>query len=461
VTGPEPLELHDMQGLVVRGYGSLPYATFLLLHVVDGAAASSLVGRWADVVTSGALSPPPPGSAMNVALTAEGVDRLTAGRAPSGFSEQFVTGMASTYRSRLLGDVDDDAPRTWRWGGPGTEPVHVLVLLYAVTPAELSRGVASVTADAAAYGLKVVAQLDAAELQVNEPFGFHDGISQPLMAGLPKAGPGGDVVRAGEFVLGYRNEYGQRTERPLVPASSDPGRLLPPDADGSGAADVGRNGTYLVVRQLEQDVDGFWDWVGRASARPDGTVDQAARTRLAAKMVGRWPSGAPLVLTPEADDPAQASANDFRYHATDPAGLACPIGAHVRRANPRDALEPHPGSADSLAVNRKHRIIRRGRGYRTDTERGLYFMCLNGNLARQFEFIQHSWVNDPYFNLLDDATDPVCGVRHDGGTSFTAPGLPVRTRYQGLPQFVHVRGGAYFFLPGIGALRYLASRGLG
>jgi Dyp-type peroxidase family len=285
------------------------------------------------------------------------------------------------------------------------------------------------------------------------------------MEGLPKATSGGDVVRAGEFVLGYVNEYGQRTERPMVPAAADPDRLLPRDADGSGAADVGRNGTYLVVRQLEQHVDAFWAYVAQATRGPDGAVDEARRMHLAAKMVGRWPSGAPLVLDPDADNPEHSNANDFTYHATDPQGLACPVGAHVRRANPRDSLEPGPGTPASVAVNHKHRVVRRGRGYGdpaadggfAGVERGLHFMCINANIARQYEFIQHSWVNDPYFDLLDDSSDPLVGPLYAGGATFAVPALPVRKRYLDVPRFVRVRGGAYFFLPGIRALRYLAS----
>src|SRR5436190_8914856 len=99
-----------MQGLVVRGYGGLPFASFLLAQVVERGDAATLLRRWADTVTSGAVSPPPPASAMNVGLTASGVDQLTGGRTPAGFSEQFTSGMATTYRSRLLGDVGDDSP---------------------------------------------------------------------------------------------------------------------------------------------------------------------------------------------------------------------------------------------------------------------------------------------------------------------------------------------------------------
>jgi hypothetical protein len=165
---------------------------------------------------------------------------------------------------------------------------------------------------------------------------------------------------------------------------------------------------------------------------------------LAAKLVGRWPSGAPLVLSPERDEPQFAAANDFGYYARDPRGLACPLGAHVRRAKPRDTLNPQPGSADSLAVNKRHRILRRSRAYGPvddsrpdpDVDRGLYFICLNASLTRQFEFVQHTWLNNPNFNGLYDDADPLVGARRPDGTTFTQPARPVRRRFLGVPEFV-------------------------
>ncbi|NNC00939.1 peroxidase, partial [Corallococcus exiguus] len=151
-------------------------------------------------------------------------------------------------------------------------------------------------------------------------------------------------------------------------------------------------------------------------------------TWIASKLVGRWPSGAPLTLTPDRDDPTLASAKDFLYQRQDALGMRCPIGAHIRRTNPRDSLEPRPGSQDSLAVNRRHQILRRGRSYgpacpipdvgasvleHRDAmlDRGLHFICLNANIARQFEFVQASWVNNPQFGNLSDDVDPLIGRR--------------------------------------------------
>jgi Dyp-type peroxidase family len=455
----EQLELDDIQGLLVRGYGSLPAAEFLLLRIDDAGPARRGLRGWADGVTSADSAPAD--TAFNVALTAAGLAALSPdGVLVPGFSEPFASGMATEYRSRLLGDVGDDEPTGWAWGGPGADPVHLIALLYARDPTVLKSTVDEAVRHATGHGMAVIRRLPTLELSEREQFGFRDGLSQPTMDGLPRAAEGGEVVRAGEFVLGYLNEYGLLTERPLLPPQRDPDRILPADPAGSGAADLGRNGSYLVVRQLRQDVRAFWDFVDQAATGPDGTPDPAARELLAAKLVGRWRSGAPLTLSPERDDDRQVTANDFGYQELDARGLRCPIGAHIRRTNPRDSLEPQPGTESSREVNRRHRLLRRGRNYATDGdagERGLHFMCLNANLIRQYEFVQHSWVNDPSFNGLTGSVDPLVGPRGAAGTTFTEQAAPVRRRHLGLPRFVQVRGGAYFFLPGIRALRYLAS----
>jgi deferrochelatase/peroxidase EfeB len=192
-------------------------------------------------------------------------------------------------------------------------------------------------------------------------------------------------------------------------------------------------------------------------------------------MVGRWTSGAPLVLAPEEDNPDLADANDFDYARADPYGYRCPIGAHIRRAHPRDSLDPEPGSARSIALDKRHRLLRRGREYgpplpveealsarapaAADEDRGLHFICISANIARQFEFVHHTWINNPKFDGLYDDADPLLGAHHPYGGTFTVQARPVRTRITDLPRFVHVRGGAYFFLPGIRALRYLARAG--
>jgi Dyp-type peroxidase family len=429
------LETDDMQGLLARGFGSLHFASFLLLGVTEASAAGHTLAGWAGQLTTAANKPQK--IAVNLALTAAGVEALAPEIAASGvFSEQFATGMTTNYRSRLLGDVGEDDPSGWSWGGPASPAVHVMILVYADTPDRLSTRCAELIGEAESGGLRVLHRLATSELTPTENFGFHDGISQPKIEGLGARHASGEV-KAGEFVLGYPNEYGLLTEPPLL-----------------------RNGSYLVLRTLRQDVDAFHAFTDTATRDATGRSDPAQAALLAAKIVGRWPSGAPLVLAPGQDDPSLSDSNEFGYHDYDARGLACPLGAHVRRTNPRDSLEPHPGTEASLEINRRHRLLRRGRGYGSPTsgeECGVHFICLNANLARQYEFVQHTWVNNPVFNGLEDETDPLVGRRSSKRSYFTTPARPVRRRYTELPQFVHVRGGAYFFLPGIRALRFLTT----
>ena len=439
-----------MQGLVVRGYGKLMAARYLVAEIADPMRA----GTWLEQVAAQVDSAEgrPERRAVNVAFTASGLAKLgLGGEALGTFAEEFVSGMAAPFRRAPLGDVDESAPEHWDWGGPGV-PVDLLVLLFARDDEELAAAEADLLGLDGADGVDVVRSLDTSPLEDREHFGFRDGVAQPSIAELGPA-PYPDSITAGEFVLGYPNEYGLLTDVP---------------------ADFGRNGSYLVFRQLSQDVQAFWDYCEQATLRPDGSVDTEARTRLAAKMVGRWPSGAPLALAPDADDPALAVANDFGYHAEDPHGLRCPVGAHVRRSNPRDSLDPQPGSRRSIDVGKRHRLLRRGRKYGPllardellsagapgewrDDDRGLHFICLVGNIARQFEFVQRTWINSPRFAGLYDNPDPLMGPEPPGGRTFTVPAHPVRERHTGLPRFVTTRGGAYFFLPGLAALRRLAA----
>lgn len=460
-------DLSDVQGLVARGYGGLPAARFLILGFGDGGAAAAWLRKIVAAVTP--ADERPDRRAVHVAFTSTGLRRLGVTDALGSFSNEFVDGMTTAHRGRILGDLGDSAPEKWKWGGPRTPEVDGALLLYAADDQELATLEQELGVDA---GISVLARLGTSDLQGHEPFGFRDGISQPFIEGLSQKGPAEMTLRFGEFVLGYPNEYGRVTAGPLLDAGADPKRVLPTDPS-SGRPDFGHNGSYLVFRQLSQDVRGFWHFLDAATRGPNGSEQPDRRLRLAAKMVGRWPSGAPLALAPETDDGALQEANDFAYHELDRAGTRCPIGAHVRRANPRDSLDPDPGSANSFAINRRHRILRRGREYGTpltpeqalgaapssDDERGLNFICLNANIARQFEFVSASWLNDPKFAGLYDDADPLVGPSEPFGGTFTIPAEPIRERVLGVPRFVSVQGGAYFFLPGLAATRYLAQRG--
>ena len=480
----------DVQGLVLQGYGRLRAATYLLVRFgggramagdADGPGARAWLAGPLPEVTRGAGRPA--GTAVNVALTAEGLGRLgLPAVTTAGFSPEFLEGMTSAHRSRLLGDAGAAAPEAWAWGGPGTPRVDALLLLFAGDEDTLAGLLATHRDLLAAHGLVEVGALETRDIGFNEHFGFRDGLSQPVLAGNGAAPTDQHTVEAGEFLLGHRNAHGQYPRSPLVPADLDPDGLLPAaprSTDGAtppvppglqGAHDLGRNGSYLVVRTLRQDVGAFWRYADQQARSNGGPADTSARTAVAARMVGRWPGGAPLTMSPDADRPDLAEANDFTYHADDRAGLRCPIGAHVRRTNPRDSLPPEPGTAASVEVGKRHRLIRRGRAYgppvtpdeamledaETAPERGLHFLALCADIARQFEFVSHTWAMDPHFAGLYDDADPLLGGHTGRGTSFTIQARPVRRRLTDVPVFVTPRGGAYFFLPSGSALRFLA-----
>jgi Dyp-type peroxidase family len=472
-------ELDDIQGIIVRGYGSLKGAYFVVLGIRDAAATK----RWLDelALRSGTVRPTEADTCVNLAFTYPGLEKLGLDRdSLAMFSPEFREGMTATeHRQRILGDLDESAPERWRWGGPRTAGVDVLLMLYAA-----EEGIETMYRSHAdrfpGAGLEVIERLSTIYLPGRkEHFGFRDGIAQPLIEGYDEAGPPGNTVAAGEFILGYANAYGQYTQRPLLPSARDPRGLLPEAQSGSGQRDLGKNGSYLVFRQLSQDVVGFWRALDDRTRGASGQMDSLARLTLAAKMVGRWPSGAPLVKAPEGDQPSLADDDDFLYYGSDdPHGFRCPMGSHIRRSNPRDALDPNPGSQESIEVGKRHRMIRRGRAYgppvvmsmdpadilkvgEDSRERGLHFICFNTHIGRQFEFIQHTWVNNPKFDGLYSDDDPLIGDRGAGGKdeggTFTIQATPVRKRVVGLPRFVQVRGGAYFFMPGLRAVRFLAA----
>jgi len=441
------LDLPNIQGFAVRGY-RLPWARYLLLHIDDGPSARALLREILDQVLTAAPWSVKPESGINLAISYEGLRAMgLPDSSLAGFPEDFREGMAA--RAGRLGDTGDSAPERWEpcFLDPG---VHVLVMISAKDEAALNAHDRDIRDRIArSGGLSVVADPIKTELpEGNEHFGFADGFAQPSIEGsdikpLPGQGaPDGNgwrPIRAGEFLLGYIDEEGV-----LPPAPA-------PDA-------LAVNGSYLVYRKLHQDVAAFRAQLAGAAAHYPGGEEH-----LAAKIVGRWRDGTPVELSPDSPDPGvvgdPARNNAFSY-GDDPEGLRCPVGAHVRRVNPRDSL-PFEGKL----VNR-HRLVRRGIPYGPPLpdgapddgeDRGVVFMSLQSSIARQFEFVQAQWLNDGNTFRLGDDQDALLGPQdHEGVRKMTVPGSP--PFFVGpLSRVVTVRGGEYFFCPGMNGLRFLAA----
>jgi Dyp-type peroxidase family len=369
-------------------------------------------------------------------LRALGLDDTSLGTFPVEFRQGMVA------RAEMLGDTGQNNPDNWV-GGLSSDNLHAIIILFARDSAE--RGRCQLEHEqlvARCEGVKVLSVLD---LEATPPFGYahdhfgyRDRLSQPVIEGsgeVPTPGSGAPL-KPGEFILGYPDESGQPYPMPQPEILS-------------------RNGSYMAYRRLQEHVGKF-----RAFLREHGkTLEE--QELIAAKLMGRWRSGAPLVLAPEKDDPELGADmqrnNDFNYKQMDPHGYAVPLGSHMRRINPRDTAHN---------MNRR-RMIRRGATYGPHLpedapddgmERGIAAFVICASLIRQFEFAQNVWANDRNFNELGNERDPIIGAQ-DGTLEYKIPKRPIRKTIRGLPSFTTVRGGAYFFLPGLKALRYLAALG--
>lgn len=561
------LDVFDIQGNIARPYGrfGFPYARYMAFNIRTAAA-----GRWfIDQIRPQITTAEPwrnsktpkdanvrdkPPVALNIAFTWQGLLALDLPTATlQGMPPEFIEGMSN--RKTILGDLEASDPEHWDevWRHAAlSNPacVHVLVMLNAqpdpatglpvkelqvwtdwfrrlVTYPETDGTVILLRGHGRRPGAPEMPDDDYQDSNTImrrgpdgklyptpfEPFGFMDGISDPVFDGLGKnavpAIGGGKItpgkfdpvkswspLAAGEFLLGQPSE-GQET-----PPSAPPWAFM-------------RNGTFMALRKLHQNTKMFEETMAKhAVAYKEvggfASVEDAAET-LKAKMVGRWCSGIPLVAAPTLAEerslmakygPVLAKAEavgedglapdekrqllkfqdlllNFRY-IEDPEGVKCPFGAHLRRVNPRDMLDPDPdnqrlGQTTTRLTNRR-RILRRGLPYvpvdpdafaaskLDDTaEHGVFIMALCASLFRQFEFIQQQWIQ--YGLDLDSGNDacPLVGRRdplNPSANKFVVPADPQSDQAPyiaaGLPQFVETRGGAYFFIPSITALRMMA-----
>jgi Dyp-type peroxidase family len=443
MTGARVLEIDDIQHiLLTRAPAMTGRYEFLTFHDAAGGRAW-LAAVLAKVQSAAAMRATVEQDRrwVTVAFTWNGLRALGAEEASlATFPEEFRQGMVA--RAEMLGDTGPNHPDRWV-GGLASPDLHAIVILFARDADERQRCQAEHDQLVARCpGVEVLSSLD---LEATPPFGYahdhfgyRDRLSQPVIEGSgdePTPGSGG-ALKPGEFILGYPDENGP------------PVNLPRPDV-------LSRNGSYMAYRRLEEHV-----WEFREFLRANGTTPEEQEL-VAAKLMGRWRSGAPLVLAPDKDDPALGADpqrnNNFNYKQMDPLGYAVPLGAHMRRMNPRDT---------GANMNRR-RMIRRGATYGSHlpegaaddgVERGIAAFVICASLIRQFEFAQNVWVNDRNFHELGNERDPIIGT-HDGTLEFKIPKRPIRKTIKGLPAFTTVRGGAYFFLPGLTALRYLTGLG--
>lgn len=450
------IDLADIQGDILRAYGNdydnTSYA-FVKIECPPEQARAWFAELLDHVTTAEPWKQGKPLTTLNVAVTAAGLSSLGVSEKVLGtFSREFREGMST--RAKLLGDVGPSAPDTWE-SGLGTGDAHVLLTINAQKEEDHERALGKMRAAMdAAGGLRIVYEEDTKLLPGSrEHFGYADGFAQPAIEGVneDKARGGGVPVKnggwrplaPGEFVLGYPDED----------TRDDPKRRLP----NAPSVPLGKSGTYMVWRKLYQDV-ARWRRVMSESAEIYEAGDE---DKLAAKVVGRWPNGTPLVTHPDKPDPSfeagDAGANGFRYDS-DLDGKRCPLGSHIRRSNPRDAL----GFEGNLSF--RHRMIRRGMPYGEPlaegetaddgVDRGLVFVSFQASISRQFEGVQVQWLNTGNLFGLGKDTDFILGD----------PGGEGKMTIQGDPPFflspqevfVKTRGGEYLFVPGVSALSAIA-----
>ncbi len=483
------LDLADIQGFVLRAY-RMPMVRHFLLAVSVPAQARMQLGRLVSgdesdtpQVTTAAdwhvgFAPGPrddpadaprftPDYCLNIGITWPGLVALEVPERVPALSFMsfgaFIEGAAE--RAELVGDTDASSPRNWI-GGFGTGDDHVLVTLHAISPEAIthySDRLREWMSERDAF--REIWRQDGmalTEMQNGQPvptsrvhFGYTDGLTTPTVRGGPE---------------NYPSDHQQPCEPWLFVLRDDATNYVVPQPRA-----LGRNGSFAVFKKVEADVVGFEDFL---QSNRD-TIDPEL---LAAKMCGRWRNGVPLALSPETDSPAGGISpeqlNDFEYvladGSGDPKGIRCPVGAHIRRVNPRG--QPVAGQGRPGGSNNSHRLIRRGMPYGPaydpgkpydGIERGMLFHFINSSIENQYEFVLRRWVNDGEFaggvRLAPSSKDPLVGTQDPAESSFVIPqaggGPPIEVT--GLSNFVTTRAAAYVFLPSITAIRLIANLGEG
>jgi Dyp-type peroxidase family len=483
------LDLADIQGFILRAY-RMPMVRHFLLTVRVPAQARRQLGRLVSGDESDApqittaedwhvgFGPGPednpadaprctPEYCLNIGVTWAGLVALEiAERVPTLSFESFgafIEGAAN--RAELIGDTGSSSPQNWIAGfGEGHD--HVLVTLHALNPEALtsySDRLCAWFAEGDAFreiwrqdGMALM------EIQDGQPvptakvhFGYTDGISTPTIRGGPEL---------------YQPDHQRPCEPWLFVLREDAVNYSVPQP-----RQLGLNGSFAVFKKVETDVVAFEDFLQANRDRMDPEL-------LAAKICGRWRNGVPLAVSPDTDTPAGGISpeqlNDFGYVEADGSGdtkgIQCPVGAHIRRVNPRGSTVAGQGVPGGS--NNSHRLIRRGLPYGPTydpsepddgIERGMLFQFINANIENQYEFVLRQWANDSEFagavRLHPKSKDPLIGTQNPAESIFVIPQVngnpPIEIA--GLSSFVTTKAAAYTFLPSITAIRFIATLGEG
>ena len=440
-SSPATVDLHEIQATVLRYRPEPYYGTHVLLHIDDSSSGREFLRRLAPHVACAADWWEATDAWIAVAISYTGLAALgVPEKSLQSFPEAFRVGMAA--RADTLHDRGENDPKNW--DEPfGSGRVHITVSIFSDTEEKWRRAMELKRRQY--QGLTGITVLDTQDFGAQpgnlNPLGFKDNIGQPAIEGSgvdPLPGQG-RPIKAGEFILGYPGEAGAPLPMP------EPNVL-------------GRNGTFLGLRKYQTRVGTFNRFLH------SNAQTEEEREFLAAKLFGRWRSGAPLILAPVKDDPAlgeDPQRNDDFSYANDPGGKRAPLGCHIRRMNPRDTKLP------VLTDVNLHRIIRRSTTYGApydpnalsdrddEIPRGLQFLFFSARAMATLEFLQREWINDGNFAGVGEERDPILGLQQDGAT-FTIPREPVRRRVHGIQTFNVLRGGEYFFMPSLSALKWLA-----
>ncbi len=482
--GKSELNLEDIQGIILRTY-RMPIVRHFLLKVDVPEAARKLLGRltsgdeadapqittandWHVAVEPGPgddLAAPPrckPDYCLNVGITWPGLLALKVNDLVPNLSfrsfKAFVEGAAA--RAESVGDTGANAPSNWQ-GGFGTGNDHVMMTLHAASLEALTTSSDRLSALFAkdrsfqeiwrGDGMAILEMHEGNPVPVFKVhFGYVDGISMTTIRGGPER---------------YQPDHQEPCEPWLFVLLDEAENYFVPEPP-----ELGRNGSFAVFKMIRTDVVGFENFLQSQKDRIDPEL-------LAAKICGRWRNGVPLALSPNTDSPpggiSPDQMNNFEYvnadGSGDPRGIRCPVGAHIRRINPRG--QPVAGQGEPGGSNNNHRLIRRGMPYGPvydptkpydGIERGLLGFFINSNIENQYEFVLSQWVNNSEFagavRLNPKAKDPLIGTQDPAESIFAIPqagGAPP-IKIMGFSSFTTTQAAAYCFLPGITAIKFIA-----